>query len=944
MLVRDVSAALLSLLLVVAAADPARAQSVTLSGRVTDRTTGTPVVRARVQATSESGRVATATTDTTGAYRLSVDPGTHTVFVSRIGFRAERVASVEVAAGASRTLDIGLSDLPSTLEQVVVTATRGAEPEKILESPNSISVVQAERIEQRSSATITDHIKAEPGLAISTGGLAQANIVSRGFNNAFSTSMLMLQDYRFAGVPSLRVNVPFLFTGTTEDIERIEILQGPAAALYGPNSGNGVLHIITKSPFTSPGTTIALDGGERSLARGALRHSGIFGGEKFGYKISGEYFRASDFEYRDPNEPATYSATDQRVPASRRGQRVDRDFDLEKYTGEARLDFRPGENTELISTAGYSLMGSALEVTTTFGAAQVKNWSYLNLQERFRHKQFFAQVFYNKSDAGNDHALDDDGTFYLRTGIPVVDRSSILVGQVQQGLRLGPTRFVFGGEYIATRPKTEGTIHGRNDDDDDINEYGGYLQTTTALMPKLDLLLAARGDVNSRIEGAQFSPRAALVFKPTSTQNLRFTFNRAFNSPASFSFFLDQFSGQTPAPGMPVQIMGNPSKEGWIFNRSCNGGAAGNLCMRSPYLPGALAPASAPAAFPGFVLALPTIVQQLPVSAFGSAGEAGRQGILGLLNHPQLGPILRSLRPTDANIGTILRDLGTGRVAENISDYSALGANFSNTFEVGYKGILGDRVRIATDLWFQKRPADPTTQLINPGVMLNPQQLGAYLGGSIGQALVAGGVPAAQAQALAAQAAAALTPLMAAIPVGATAFTHQNFTQPYLVFSYRAAEGFVNVWGTDIAAEFVLGGNWALAATYSHINKNVFTDAPGATEEVPFAANVPKHRGSAALRYDDLSRGFSSELRGRYADAFPVNSGVFNSYNVGTPVRYAPVPVNALVDIGASWRLPVAGTPRWSVNVTNLLNNEVPTFVGVPEIGRLITTRIAYTF
>ena len=95
----------------------------------------------------------------------------------------------------------------------------------------------------------------------------QANIVSRGFNNAFSTSMLMLQDYRFAGVPSLRVNVPFLFTGTGEDIDRIEVLQGPASALYGPNSGAGVLHVITKSPFSSRGTSISLDGGERSMAR-----------------------------------------------------------------------------------------------------------------------------------------------------------------------------------------------------------------------------------------------------------------------------------------------------------------------------------------------------------------------------------------------------------------------------------------------------------------------------------------------------------------------------------------------------------------------------------------------------------------------------------------------------------------------------------------------------
>jgi len=938
---RVVPAALLLLLSAMAAPAPLLAQSGTIAGRVTDRSAGTPVADARIEARSTAG-VAEARTDSAGHYRLSVAPGSYVVVAQRLGFTAERVTGVDVAAGATRTLDLSLAAAARMLEQMVVTGVGSVIPEKSLELPISISVVSAGSIEKKTGATVTDYLKSEPGLAISTGGIAQSNVVSRGFNNAFSTSMLMLQDYRFAGVPSLRVNVPFLFTGTSEDIERIEVLQGPAASVYGPNSGNGVLHVITKSPFSAQGgreTTISLDGGERSLARGALRHAAVIG-EKFGYKLSGEYFRAKDFEFRDPNEPAAFSSTDARVPTSRRGQPVARDFDLEKFGGEARIDYRPTPNTELISTAGYSMIGSGLEVTTTFGAAQVKNWSYLNLQQRFRHKQFFAQLFYNSSNSGNDHALDDQGTFYLRSGIPVVDKSSVLVGQVQQALTLGRTRFVAGGEYIGTRPQTAGTINGRNEHDDDINEYGGYLQTTTALHPKLDLVLAARGDVNSRLEGAQFSPRAAIVVKPTSNHNFRVTFSRAFNSPASFAYFLDQYSGQTPAPGMPVQIMGNPAKEGWHFARTCTGGAGDGLCMRSPYASGVV-PASAATAFPGFILALPQVVQALPASSFPS--EAARQQLLGLLT--QLGPALRSLRPTDAQVGTVLVDLGTRTpVTGAVNDYGPLTANFSNTLEAGYKGILGDRVRLAADLWFQKRPADPTTQIFNPGVLFNPQQLGAYLGNGLAQALIAGGMPQQQAVATAQAAATALTPLMAAIPVGATAFTHANYTEPYLVFSYRNSEGFVNVWGSDLAADFVLGRGWELGANYSFLNKNVFTDAPGATAENPLASNTPKHRGSATLRYENDIRGFSGEVRGRYADAFPVNSGVFNSYNIGTPVRYAPVPVNALLDVGASWKLPVNGQPRWSVNVTNLLNNEVPTFVGVPSIGRLITTRIAYTF
>src|SRR6185503_798143 len=123
----------------------------------------------------------------------------------------------------------------------------------------------------RPSLTTSDHLKSTPGVDVSQGGIVQSNVVARGFNNAFSGALLMLQDYRFAGVPSLRVNVPLLLTGVGEDIDRMEVLLGPASALYGPNSANGVLHVITKSPFTSRGTTLTVDAGERSILRGAIR-------------------------------------------------------------------------------------------------------------------------------------------------------------------------------------------------------------------------------------------------------------------------------------------------------------------------------------------------------------------------------------------------------------------------------------------------------------------------------------------------------------------------------------------------------------------------------------------------------------------------------------------------------------------------------------------------
>ncbi len=949
-----------------AAAGAADAQTGTVAGKVSQSDGGAAIADAQVMVYSGTTAVGSIRSGADGNYRIgNIPAGTYAVVARAGGFVFKRVEGVVVPAGGTVTVDLAMAQVVSQLDAVVTTTTRGAEPEKILDSPNSISLVTSERIAERPSVTVTDHLKGTPGLSISNGGIVQSNIVSRGFNNAFSTSMLMLQDYRFAGVPSLRVNVPFLFTGTGEDIDRIEVLQGPASALYGPNSGAGVLHVITKSPFTSQGTSITLDGGERSMFRLGGRHSQKIN-DQFAFKVSGEYFRASDWEYNDPNElgcptatagvyTGNYCATDARVPTSRQGQPVARDFDLERYSAEGRLDWRPNEDTEAITTFGYTMAGSALEITTTFGAAQVRNWSYSNFQQRFRHKQFFAQVFYNSSNSGNDSATDDNGTFYLRSGIPVVDQSSVLVAQLQQGYTLGNTKLTGGFDYIATTPETKGTIMGRNEDDDNINEMGAYLQFTTPLTPKLDLMGAVRGDMNSRIEGTQFSPRAALLYKLSETQNFRFTFNRAFNSPASFSFFLDQWSGQTanlgpaindPATGnTEVRIFGNPAKEGWIYNRGCTNTQtdAAGLCMRSNFYGATPNSVAGSTLFPAVMNG--GLSTQLVAAIAGTFG-------LNATQQQNIRNTLNGLAPTNAQVSLLLRNVlapGSPVTAfSTVQDYNPLGADFSNTWELGYKGIIGDRLRISADYWYQIRPADPTTQVINGDdiVFFNPTTLGGYLGAAgtgVTAALAANGVPAPAISTVITN----WVTSLAGLPTGTLAFDNELYDKSYLVFTYQNADGHVDVRGIDLAVDYIMNDMYTVEATYSTMNRNVFRDARGATPANPLVANTPRHRGSLTIRRVDDVRQMNFELRGRYADAFDVNSGVFNNFNQSVPAGgtpYTRVPVNAFVDAGFSWKLPVAQNIRWSLNIQNLLDNQVPSFIGVAPVGRFATTRISYSF
>jgi len=210
-------------------------------------------------------------------------------------------------------------------------------------------------------------------------------------------------------VHTLRLNANNFIPVTNEDIERIELVLGPGSALYGPNSANGVMHVITRSPFTSGGTDVSIGFGERSLRKGSVRHAGMVNAN-LAYKISAQYYTGTDWKYNDPVEDAARAQEVVDVADAADRTLKARDFDIQRQSVEARLDYRPTEEMTAILSYGYN-QGDHIELTG-LGAGQALDWSYNYVQTRFIYKDLFAQYFHNWSDAGD--------TFLLRTGTPVV--------------------------------------------------------------------------------------------------------------------------------------------------------------------------------------------------------------------------------------------------------------------------------------------------------------------------------------------------------------------------------------------------------------------------------------------------------------------------------------------------------------------------------------------
>ena len=873
----------------------ASAQQGTINGRITDAETGEPLAGASVEALGEGGPQGS---NEEGRFTLAVSPGTHSLVVKLIGYETTRVDDVSVPAGGAADIDISLRSQAVILNPVVVTVSR--RQEKALDAPASISTVSADEVARIAAVTVADHVTTLPGIDRVQTGLTQGTVVARGFNNVFSGSLLTIIDNRYARVPSLRFNAYSMFPTNDLDIDRIEVSLGPGAALYGPNAASGVMHLITSSPLDKQGSTVSLAAGERSLFHGQFRtaHAPT---ENFGLKISGQYMQGSDWEYDDIAEAAAREA----------GCRIcERDNDSKRYSVDARLDFRFAGDGDLVLNGGTSTLVSGVEMTG-IGAFQVKNWGYNYLQTRFSKGRLFAQYFLNMTNSGAGSGTPTaEGTFGLRTGQAVVDESRTMAAQVQYGLDVGSWQsFTYGVDWQRTEPRTGGTINGRNEDDDIIGEIGGYIHSETSLGDMLDLVTAIRVDDHSRLGELNISPRAALVFKPTEHHNLRLTYNQAFGTPTANNLFLDLLAARLPPPVdfYGVQARGVPLS-GYTFNDQCQGGFM-SLCMRSPLAPGQL-PANAALFWDGLLELLAQLAPELaPIVSFLQMPGA-------IPEDPAIGTVLKRL---DINAEKFLPDDGPTAV-------DPLEPTIHTTMEGGYKGLLGDRVLLAADVYKANiQNFVGPLRVETPNVFLDKLSTGAFVFHRLGPLIQAGVITEAIA--------ASIVSNLAAVPIG-TVVPDQSEDHNLMV-TYRNF-GEVDYWGADLSAQILVSDRLRINGSYSFLSDDCFAEEEDGdcTGLHDIALNAPRNKGSFGFTFDDRAAGFTLQGRVRMTNGFPMNSGVYSGKVTGYEV----------VDASISYALPFRRGTRLSVTANNVLNNLHREFVGAPEVGRLLLLRVQYDF
>jgi iron complex outermembrane receptor protein len=279
------------------------AASVRISGRITDAGTGKALAGANIVL---EGTVWGTSTGSDGQFTLTCPAGSYRLIVRYIGYRVY-VQSLEIREEMPR-VEISLNEAPIELSEVVVTATRTPAP--VNDIPANVTVLSSEQLKERGGLTLDDALAAEPGVDVQrAGGLftMSPNVVLRGTGGNEPSRTLVMID----GVPVNKSD-----TGEsnwnrlkTEMFDRVEIVRGPASALYGASAMGGVINLITKTPETGIHANLRIQGGNLGTAASDLSLSGgkIWGDHFLGFFLSGGYLQSDGYiaEPEDDRTPFT---------------------------------------------------------------------------------------------------------------------------------------------------------------------------------------------------------------------------------------------------------------------------------------------------------------------------------------------------------------------------------------------------------------------------------------------------------------------------------------------------------------------------------------------------------------------------------------------------------------------------------------------------------------
>lgn len=516
-----------------------------ITGKITDKETNSPLKSVRVQV---KGTSRGALTKSDGSYTITdVPAGEHTIIISLIGKRTIVKDHIVVWEGKT-TGEVSYSmEVPETKFDEVVVYGASKRREKVTETPSAVTVITPVEIQRAARGNqLGRALEGMTGVDVVQNGTTDFNVNTRGFNNSTNRRLLILVDGRDVALQQIGATEWNSFQLPLDEFSRIEMVRGPAAALYGANAFNGVLNMTSYSPREVLGSKVSFLAGDYKTMRFDARHAGAW--DALSYKITAGHSQSLNISRSRMKADSASFEYPEINPSMIESQPI-RPEDVNTFAtyGTIRMDYDFNADDRVVGEFGYTQFGDEVMLAGS-GRIHVPksekpyarlayNSTHFNIQTSYNARNTIDTMRILAAPPGNiilDESYDLNLDAQYNTSI--IDNINVVVGAQIQHQSIASHKAVFPNEPI-------------------LADYQGlYGQAEWAINPMFKLIGSARVD-NGNIYPTQFSPRGAVVFTPVENQQFRVTLGRSFQRP-NYSELYRKY-GDKPAfvtPGTPVNF------------------------------------------------------------------------------------------------------------------------------------------------------------------------------------------------------------------------------------------------------------------------------------------------------------------------------------------------------------------------------------------------------
>lgn len=436
------------------------------------------------------------------------------------------------------------------LAEVVSTVSR--QESTVGRSPAAVFVITNEMIRRSGARSIPEALRMAPGVQVARIDANKWAISIRGFNGRFANKLLVQIDGRSVYTP--------LFAGVfwdvqdvlLEDVERIEVIRGPGATIWGANAVNGVINILTKKSSKTQGLFIESGGGtERGYAN--VRQGGELGDDAH-YRVYGKWFE------RDRSFESNGAAHDD-WRMGRGGFRIDWEPDW-RDTITLQGDFYDGE------TGRRNLFASPTPPFTSIFDENARvtggNLLWRMTRDLGDNSDWSLQAYYDRTErefvqSGFEEIRDTFDIDFQHHFEPF-ENHSVIWGASYRHSRDGITNLPFALE-ITPRYRS-------------IDLISYFIQDEITLMDDLLYLTAGTKLQHNDFTGFEVQPTGRLLWTPTERHSIWGSFSRAVRTPSRGEDDVrirqpPAFAPSPPAPpGTPIfpVISGNRDVESELLH------------------------------------------------------------------------------------------------------------------------------------------------------------------------------------------------------------------------------------------------------------------------------------------------------------------------------------------------------------------------------------------